>query len=98
MLKIYCRKSSSNVQKVLWCCAEAGIAIEREGVGGKFGKNDTQEYRALNPNGLVPTMDEDGFILWESHAIVRYLARKYSDGKLWPSEPKVAALGNQWMD
>jgi glutathione S-transferase len=98
MLKIYGRKSSSNVQKVLWCCDELGIAYEREDVGGKFGKNRTPEYLALNPNGLVPTIDDDGFILWESNSIVRYLAAKHGNGKLWPQDPQAAAGASRWMD
>ena len=98
MLKIYGRKSSSNVQKVLWCCDELGIAYEREDVGGKFGKNRTPEYLALNPNGLVPTIDDDGFILWESNSIVRYLAAQHGNGKLWPQDPQAAAGASRWMD
>ena len=98
MLKIYGRKSSSNVQKVLWCCDELGIAYEREDVGGKFGKNRTPEYLALNPNGLVPTIDDDGFILWESNSIVRYIAAKHGNGKLWPKDPQATAGASRWMD
>lgn len=73
MLKILGRKSSSNVQKVLWCCAELGIPFEREDIGGEFGKNHEPAYLALNPNGRVHTIDDDGFVLWESNVIVRYL-------------------------
>jgi len=82
MLKIWGRTTSSNVQKVLWCCGEIGIAFEREDIGGEFGGNKSPDYLALNPNGLVPTIDEDGFILWESNVIVRYLAAKYGAGSL----------------
>ncbi len=98
MLKILGRNTSSNVQKVLWCCEEIGLPFEREDVGGEFGKNKTPEYLALNPNGLVPTIDDDGFILWESNSCVRYLAQKYGKGKLWPSDPQVAASASRWMD
>src|SRR6266576_2961671 len=86
MLKILGRKTSSNVQKVLWCCSELHIPFEREDVGGPFGKNNTPEYLARNPNGLVPTIDDDGFVLWESNAIVRYLCAKHGVGKLWPND------------
>jgi len=98
MLKILGRKTSSNVQKVLWCCEEIGLPFEREDVGGEFGKNKTPEYLAINPNGLVPTIDDDGFILWESNACVRYLAAKYGKGQLWPADPQLAASAGRWMD
>ena len=71
MLKILGRKTSSNVQKVLWCCDEIGLSFEREDYGGDFRKNKTPEYLALNPNGLVPTINDDGFILWESNSCGR---------------------------
>jgi glutathione S-transferase len=98
MLKILGRKTSSNVQKVLWCCGEIGLPFEREDIGGEFGKNKTPEYLALNPNGLVPTINDDGFILWESNSCVRYLAAKYGKGRLWPADPQLAASASRWMD
>ena len=98
MLKILGRKTSSNVQKVLWCCAELSIPFEREDVGGPFGRNDQPEYLRLNPNGLVPTIDDDGFVLWESNAIVRYLSAKHGVGTLWPRDIAVRADADRWMD
>ena len=98
MMKIWGRTNSINVQKVLWCCAELGLEYQRIDAGMAFGVNDTPEYKALNPNGLVPTMDDDGFVLWESHAIVRYLARKHGTGKLWPEDPRAAADADRWME
>jgi glutathione S-transferase len=98
MLKIWGRTNSSNVQKVLWCCAEVGLQYERVDAGMQFGVNDTAEYRAMNPNGLVPTIDDEGLILWESHAIVRYLGRKHGAGKVWPEDPKTNADADRWMD
>ena len=98
MLRILGRKTSSNVQKVLWCCGEIGLAFERTDVGGPFGGNKAPEYLELNPNGLVPTIDEDGFVLWESNAIVRYLAAKHASGSLFPSDLKVRADADRWMD
>ena len=98
MLKIWGRTNSINVQKVLWCCAELNLQYERVDAGGKFGVNNTPEYLALNPNGLVPTIDDDGFILWESHAIVRYLSRKHGKGTLWPSDEKTCADADRWME
>jgi len=98
MLKIWGRKNSINVQKVLWCCGELGIKFERIDAGMEFGVNNTPEYRAMNPNGLVPTIDHDGFILWESHAILRYLCGLYGVGKLWPSALREFAEADRWMD
>ena len=98
MLKIWGRTNSINVQKVLWCCGELGLEHNRIDAGMHFGVNTTPEYKAMNPNGLVPTIDDDGFILWESHAIVRYLARKHGTGKLWPSEARIAADADRWME
>jgi len=98
MMKIWGRTNSINVQKVLWCCAELGLEYERVDAGMAFGVNDTPEYKAMNPNGLVPTIDDGGFILWESHAIVRYLARKHGTGTLWPNDARAAADADRWME
>lgn len=98
MLKIWGRKNSINVQKVLWCCAELDVKYERVDAGMEHGVNNTPEYRALNPNGLVPTIDHDGFILWESHAIVRYLSGLYGLGTLWPGSPRAFAEADRWME
>jgi glutathione S-transferase len=98
MLKIWGRKNSVNVQKVLWCCGELGLEFERVDAGLQFGVNDTPQYKAMNPNGLVPTIDHDGFILWESHAIVRYLARLHGRGTLWPADDRAAADADRWME
>ena len=98
MLKIWGRVNSVNVKKALWCIDELALPYERIEAGLHHGVVNTPEYRRMNPNGLVPTMDEDGFILWESHAIVRYLAAKYGKGVLWPMEEHTRAIANQWMD
>lgn len=98
MLMIWGRDNSVNVQKALWLCEEAGIAYDRRDAGLQFGVVNTSEYRALNPNGLVPTIDDDGFILWESNTIVRYLAAKHARGTLWPDDPARRARADQWMD
>ena len=98
MLKILGRKTSSNVQKVLWLCTEIGLPYEREDIGGPFGRNKDPDYLALNPNGLVPTVDDDGFVLWESHAIMRYLAAKHGAEALWPTDLKRRAAVDRWMD
>ena len=74
MRQVLGRANSSNVMKVIWLLEELGLPYERKDIGGAFGGNDTPEYRALNPNGVVPTLVEDDFVLWESNAILRYLA------------------------
>ena len=87
MLKIWGRTTSSNVQKVLWCCAELGIEHERVDLGGPFGGNQDPEYLALNPNGLVPTIKDGDLILWESNTICRYLATTRHGEGLYPIAP-----------
>ena len=98
MLRIWGRNNSVNVQKALWCCEELGLAHERLDAGGEFGVVNTPQYRNLNPNGLVPTIEDDGFVLWESNAIVRYLAAKHDAGKLWPKDLNIRAEADKWMD
>jgi glutathione S-transferase len=98
MLKIWGRKSSANVQKVMWMVGELGLAHEHIQAGGPYGGLETPEFRAMNPNGLVPVINDDGFILWESNAIVRYLAHRYGSEKFWPSDAKSRADSDRWMD
>jgi len=98
MLVVWGRTNSINVQKVLWCCEEIGVEYRRVDAGGAFGVVNTPEYRKLNPNGLVPTIEDDGLVLWESNAIIRYLAAKHSTGHLWPTDLRTRALADQWLD
>jgi len=100
MIKIWGRNTSSNVQKAMWAVGELKLAHERIDIGGAFGKNREPAYLAMNPNGLVPTLEEeDGFLLWESNSVVRYLAAKHDkSGALEPKDPKQRALASQWMD
>jgi glutathione S-transferase len=98
MLKIWGRANSINVQKVLWCADELGLQYERVDVGGAFGGNKEPAYLAMNPNGLVPTVEDDGLVLWESNSIVRYLAAKHAPGTLAPREPGARAEAERWMD
>ena len=99
MIKIWGRNTSSNVQKAMWAVGELGLECERIDVGGAFGKNKEPAYLAMNPNGLVPTLEEeDGFLLWESNSIVRYLAGKHDKaGVLEPKDAKARAR-RQSMD
>ena len=100
MIKIWGRNTSSNVQKAMWAVGELKLEHERIDVGGAFGKNNEPAYLAMNPNGLVPTLEEeDGFLLWESNSIVRYLAGKHDkSGALEPKDAKQRAIASQWMD
>ena len=98
MLKVLGRNNSSNVQKVLWCLDELGLPFEREDVGGAFGRNRDPAYLALNPNGLIPTLVDEGRVLWESNTILRYLAASYDTGELWEPDPARRAVGEKWMD
>ncbi|MDP9479085.1 MAG: glutathione S-transferase family protein [Actinomycetota bacterium] len=98
MLKIWGRTSSVNVQKVLWCCEELGLAYERVDAGGPFGGTRSPEYLAMNPNGLVPTIVDEDLPLWESNTIVRYLCARHGGGTLWPEDPALRALSDKWMD
>jgi len=98
MLKIWGRVNSVNVKKAMWCVAELGLPHERIDAGMQYGVVNTPEYRKMNPTGLVPTIDDDGFTLWESHTIVRYLCAKHSPGKLWPADLRARADAEHWMD
>ena len=96
---VWGRATSSNVMKVLWVLDELNLPFERIDVGGAFGKTDTPDYRAMNPTGLVPTLQEGEFTLWESNAIVRYLAQVHAPGSpLWPGDPRARAIVDHWMD
>ncbi|MEZ5843626.1 MAG: glutathione S-transferase N-terminal domain-containing protein [Hyphomicrobiaceae bacterium] len=98
MLKVWGRKTSVNVQRVMWAVGELGLAHERIDAGGPFGGLDTSEFGRLNPNRLVPTIQDGTFSMWESNAIVRYLAASYGRGSLAPSDAKACAKADQWMD
>ena len=99
MLKIWGRNTSSNVQKVIWALGELNLPFERIDVGGAFGKTKDPFYLAMNPNSLVPTLEEeDGFTLWESNSVVRYLAAKHNSHTLEPADLKTRALAQKWMD
>ena len=98
MLKIYGRRNSINVQKVMWTVAELALPYERVDAGMKFGVVGEAWYGDLNPNRLVPTIDDDGVVIWESNAIVRYLATKHATGKLMPQHLIGRARCDMWMD
>ena len=97
-ITLWGRKTSANVQKVHWTLGELGLEFEHIIVGGKYGGNRTPEYLAMNPNGLVPTLRDGELVLWESHAIVRYLTASYGAGGLWPVAPAARAECDRWTD
>jgi glutathione S-transferase len=98
MLKVWGRVNSINVQKVLWALDELGVPYERVDAGMAFGQVNEPYYKKMNPNSRVPTIDDGGFVLWESNAIVRYLAAKHGAGTLCPNDPKQRADSDRWMD
>ena len=91
MLKVWGRRNSLNVPKALFCMEELGLPYERVDAGMHFGVVKTPEYMAMNPNSVVPTIEDDGFVLWESNVIVRYLAASHGAGTLWPVDPRARA-------
>ena len=98
MLRIWGRRNSINVQKVMWTVAELGLAHEHKDAGGSFGGLDDPAYLTMNPNGRVPVIDDDGVVVWESNAIVRYLCATHSAGELWADDPAARSLADRWMD
>jgi glutathione S-transferase len=98
MLKLWGRLNSINVQKAVLALEEIGLPYDRTDAGLQFGVNKTPDYLAMNPNGLVPTIDDYGFVLWESNAIVRYLCAKHAAGTLWPEDLRLRADADRWMD
>jgi glutathione S-transferase len=98
VLQIWGRSNSINVQKVLWCCGELDVSYHRVDIGGPFGGTGEPEYLRLNPNGLVPTISDGGFVLWESNVIVRYLAARHGTGTLYPENLAKRADADRWMD
>lgn len=97
-MKIWGRTNSVNVKKALWCAEELGVDYERIDAGGKFGLVDDADFRRMNPNGLVPCIEDDGLILWESNTIVRYLCAKHGQGTLYAEDPAQRAAADKWMD
>ncbi|MEM7670623.1 MAG: glutathione S-transferase family protein [Pseudomonadota bacterium] len=97
-LTVWGRATSSNVQVVMWAIGELGLAHERIDLGHKFGGIDTPEYRAMNPNGRVPTIRDGDLVLYESQAILRYIAAKYGDANFWPDDVAVRAELDQWCE
>jgi len=99
MLTVWGRKTSSNVQALMWCIGELGLNYERYDVGHRYGGNDTPEFLAMNPNGTVPVLQDGiGEPIWETGAILRYLAGRYGTPEFWPSDPAPRARVDQWAE
>lgn len=98
MIRVYGRETSSNVQPVMWLCAELGLDVERLDIGGAFGGTDTPEYRAMNPMGRIPVLRDGDLTLFESQAILRYLAAQYGRDALWAGTARARAPQDQWME
>jgi glutathione S-transferase len=97
-LKLWGRISSINVRKVMWTAQVLKLPITRMDAGGKFGLLDTPEYQRMNPNAMIPVLQDGDFTLWESNVIVRYLCEKYSSGALYPSKIESRFDAERWMD
>jgi glutathione S-transferase len=98
MLTVWGRHSSFNVQKVMWLVGELGLEHRHVEAGGRFGGLDTPEFRAMNPHGRVPVIEDGGTVVWESHAILRYLAARYGQGIFWLDDAGARSQVDRWMD
>lgn len=96
MLTIWGRINSHNVKKVVWMAEEIGLPYQRHDKGGSFGMD--ADYLAKNPNALIPTIEDGEVVLWESNAILRYLAARHAPDRFWPEGPAQRAIGDKWMD
>src|SRR5579864_4377588 len=98
MLRIWGRRSAFNVQKVMWLLGELSLAYQHVEAGGSFGGLDAPEFLRMNPHGRIPVIDDNGVVVWESHAIIRYLAATYGAGRLWPEDAAARSHADRWMD
>jgi glutathione S-transferase len=98
MLTVWGRRNSFNVQKVMWTLGELGLDHRHVDAGGNAGGLDSAGFGAMNPHRRIPVIDDGGTVVWESHAIVRYLCARYGDGTLWPVDPAERARADRWMD
>jgi len=98
VFEVWGRPFSSNVIPVIWAVAETGTDWKLKLAGGSFGRLNTPEFGTMNPNRLIPTIRDGGFTLWESNAIIRYVADRYGKGTLHPNDPQRRAQADQWME
>lgn len=97
-LRIWGRRNSFNVQKVMWLLGELGLAYRHINAGGAFGGLDTPAFLQMNPHGHVPVIDDDGTVVWESHTVIRYLSARYGVGTFWVEDPAERSRADRWMD
>jgi glutathione S-transferase len=98
MLTVWGRRNSFNLQKVVWLLGELGVEYRHIQAGGQFGGLDTAEFKAMNPHGRIPVIDDAGTIVWESHAVLRYLAARYGGGQFWSDDAAERSRADRWMD
>ena len=99
MLQIWGRRTSSNVQALMWCVGELGLEYERHDAGHIYGMTDTKQFYEMNPNRTVPVLrDENGPFLWETGAVLRYLSATYGDNAFWPEDVAKKALIDMWAE
>lgn len=98
MLRIWGRRNSFNVQKVMWLVGELGLEHQHINAGGSFGGLDDPQFLRMNPHGRIPVIDDDGVIAWESHSIIRYLSAKYGSGSFWSEDAAERSHADRWMD
>lgn len=98
MITIWGRDNSTNVKKVLWCAAELALPYHHIPAGGQFGRNHDADFLAMNPNGLIPCLQDGERVLWESNTIVRYLAAQYGENSLYIADAGARASAEKWMD
>ena len=97
-LTVWRRKTSSNLQALMWCMGELELGYVRHHVGHRYGRTDTRHFRALNPNGTIPVLEDGDAVLWEKGAILRYLASRYGGATFWPSDPVDRGDVDRWAD
>jgi glutathione S-transferase len=98
MITVWGRANSTNVIKVLWLCEELNLEFDRKDVGGPFGGLQTKHFLSLNPNGIIPVLEDDGAVVWESHSVLRFLAQKYGEDSLYPAETVARSQVERWLD
>ncbi len=98
MLKVWGRRNSLNVQKVMWVIGELELEHEHINAGGAYGGLNTPEFLARNPHGKIPVIEHDGVVVWESQAILRYLGATFGEGSLWATDPAERAVADGWLD
>jgi len=98
MVTVWGRANSTNVIKVLWLCEELNLEFDRKDVGGPFGGLQTPEFLELNPNGVIPVLEDNGAVVWESHSVLRFLAQKYGDDSFYPADSVARSHVERWLD